>query len=90
VLHLDIPSAEQFRALAAHRGDAAVTIALPTTPLSQEAGAMRTAFANLAREAAGQAEAAIVTFVVSASGVSIAGIGEAFWGLLAGGAVRGP
>lgn len=57
MLHLDIPSAEQFRALAAHRGDVAVTIALPTTPLSQEAGAMRTAFANLAREAAGQAEA---------------------------------
>ena len=32
-------------------------------------------------------EAAIVTFVVSASGVSIAGIGAAFWGLLAGGAL---
>ncbi|MCU0853653.1 MAG: benzoate/H(+) symporter BenE family transporter [Acetobacteraceae bacterium] len=32
-------------------------------------------------------EAAIVTFVVSASGLSIAGIGAAFWGLLAGGAL---
>lgn len=32
-------------------------------------------------------EAAVVTFVVSASGVSIAGIGAAFWGLLAGGAL---
>lgn len=30
-------------------------------------------------------EAAIVTFVVAASGVSIAGVGAAFWGLLAGG-----
>jgi benzoate membrane transport protein len=32
-------------------------------------------------------EAAIVTFVVSASGVSIASIGAAFWGLVAGGAL---
>jgi benzoate membrane transport protein len=32
-------------------------------------------------------EAAIVTFVVSASGLSIGGIGAAFWGLLAGGAL---
>lgn len=32
-------------------------------------------------------EAAIVTFVVAASGVSIAGIGAAFWALLAGGAL---
>ncbi|UPY35231.1 benzoate/H(+) symporter BenE family transporter [Sediminicoccus sp. KRV36] len=30
---------------------------------------------------------AIVTFVVSASGLSVAGIGAAFWGLLAGGAL---
>jgi benzoate membrane transport protein len=30
-------------------------------------------------------EAAVVTFVVTASGVTIAGIGAAFWGLLAGG-----
>lgn len=32
-------------------------------------------------------EPAIVTFLVSASGVSLAGIGGAFWGLLAGGAM---
>ena len=32
-------------------------------------------------------EAAIVTFVVSASGVSIASMGAAFWGLVAGGAL---
>jgi benzoate membrane transport protein len=32
-------------------------------------------------------EAAIVTFVVAASGVSLFGIGGAFWGLVAGGAV---
>ncbi len=34
-------------------------------------------------------EAAIVTFVVAASGLSIAGIGGAFWGLIAGGAILG-
>lgn len=32
-------------------------------------------------------EAAIVTFVVAASGLSIAGIGGAFWGLIAGGLI---
>ena len=30
-------------------------------------------------------EAALVTFLVTASGVSLAGIGSAFWGLVAGG-----
>lgn len=34
-------------------------------------------------------EAAIVTFVVAASGLTIAGIGGAFWGLIAGGAIMG-
>ena len=36
---------------------------------------------------AGYREAAAVTFVVAASGVAVAGIGAAFWALLAGGAV---
>ncbi|MGH8044245.1 MAG: benzoate/H(+) symporter BenE family transporter, partial [Stenotrophomonas sp.] len=30
-------------------------------------------------------EAALVTFLVTASGLSLAGIGSAFWGLVAGG-----
>ena len=30
-------------------------------------------------------EAAIITFVVTASGISLFGIGAAFWGLVAGG-----
>jgi len=34
-------------------------------------------------------EAAVVTFVVAASGLSILGIGGAFWGLIAGGAILG-
>jgi benzoate membrane transport protein len=32
-------------------------------------------------------EAAVITFVVTASGVSLLGIGPAFWGLVAGGVV---
>jgi benzoate membrane transport protein len=36
---------------------------------------------------AGHREAAALTFVVAASGVTIAGIGGAFWGLVAGGAL---
>ncbi len=46
------------------------------------AGALMAAVADPARR-----EAAVVTFLVSASGFSILGIGGAFWGLLAGGAL---
>jgi benzoate membrane transport protein len=52
--------------------------------LAPLAGALVTGLAD-----AKDREAAIVTFVVSASGVSIGGIGAAFWGLLAGGALMG-
>ena len=38
----------------------------------------------LAVERANQREAALVTFLVTASGVALAGIGSAFWGLVAG------
>jgi benzoate membrane transport protein len=34
-------------------------------------------------------EAAVITFLVAASGLSFYGIGGAFWGLIAGGAVLG-
>jgi len=37
----------------------------------------------------GAREAAVVTFVVAASGLSILGIGGAFWGLVAGGVILG-
>jgi benzoate membrane transport protein len=47
-------------------------------------GALAAALAA-AVTAPSQREAAIVTFAVTASGVSILGIGAAFWGLLAGG-----
>lgn len=50
--------------------------------LSAFGAALMAAVADPARR-----EAAVVTFLVSASGLTIAGIGGAFWGLLAGGAL---
>jgi hypothetical protein len=58
VLHLDIPTPDQFRRLGEVRADFCVSIYLRTTPLSQQADAMRIEFANLAREAASQVAAA--------------------------------
>lgn len=45
------------------------------------------ASAAAAFEGTGAREAAALTFVVAASGVTIAGVGGAFWGLVAGGAL---
>ena len=47
-------------------------------------GALLAAVADPSRR-----EAALVTFLVSASGLTLWGIGGAFWGLLAGGAMLG-
>lgn len=58
MLYVDIPTKADLADLAAHRGDICVSIYLPTTPLSQQAQADRTALANQAREAIGQLEAA--------------------------------
>lgn len=44
---------------------------------------------KIAMEDENDREAAIVTFVVAASGLTIAGIGGAFWGLIAGAAILG-
>jgi benzoate membrane transport protein len=49
-------------------------------------GALGGAVTSAVREPQGR-EAAIVTFVVTAAGISFLGIGSAFWGLLAGGAI---
>jgi benzoate membrane transport protein len=35
---------------------------------------------------AGERDAAMVTFLVTASGITLAGVGSAFWGLVIGGA----
>jgi len=51
VLYVDVPSETDLTALALHRGDASVSIYLPTTPLSQQAAADAVALGNLAKEA---------------------------------------
>jgi hypothetical protein len=58
MLYLDIPAADDLADLAAHRGAIAVSIYLPTTPLTQAAAADRIALRNLARDAIDQLEAA--------------------------------
>ncbi|MFG1921546.1 benzoate/H(+) symporter BenE family transporter [Cryptosporangium sp. NPDC048952] len=50
-------------------------------------GAALTAALTSADSLPGGREAAVITFVVTASGVTLAGIGAAFWGLIAGGAI---
>jgi hypothetical protein len=54
MLHLDIPTHDEFRLLNAARDQASVSIYLETTPLTQEIGAARIALGNLAKEAAAQ------------------------------------
>ena len=58
MLHVDVPTRSDLKRLMARREPACVSIYLPTTPLTQEAQADRIALGNLAREAAGQLEAA--------------------------------
>jgi benzoate membrane transport protein len=74
----------------------AVTAAVALAPkilIEAVAGlALITAFSGSAMSAFKEAEtreAAAVTFIVTASGLSLGGISGAFWGLLAGGAVMG-
>jgi hypothetical protein len=58
LLHIDLPSRDQLRALFEHRAPASVTLYVPTTPLTQDAQADRVVLSNLAREALGKVEAA--------------------------------
>jgi benzoate membrane transport protein len=74
-------------------GGLATALVLLSPPVLVEAvaglallGALAAALASAVAEPSGR-EAAAVTFVVTAAGVSFLGIGPAFWGLLAGGAV---
>jgi len=54
VLYVDIPALADIRALASYRGSICVSIFLPTTPVTQQAQADRTALKNLAKEAVKQ------------------------------------
>ncbi|OZV80198.1 benzoate transporter [Micromonospora echinospora] len=72
----------------------ATTLVLLSPPVLIEAvaglaliGALATALTSAVAEPDDR-EAAVVTFVVTAAGVTLLGIGGAFWGLLAGGAMR--
>lgn len=51
MLHVDIPTRDEVRALLTHRDPLSVTIYLPTTPLTQDTDASRIALKNLMREA---------------------------------------
>lgn len=58
MLHVDIPTRPEIRALIETRADACVSIYLPTTPETQHVGASRIALGNLSRKAVAQLEAA--------------------------------
>lgn len=57
MLHVDIPSAAELRSLVTVRADAAVSLYLPTTPLSQHTDASRILLGNLLKDALAQLEA---------------------------------
>jgi len=54
MLHIDIPSLEEFKALAQVKGETCVSLYLPTSPLGSSAKVNRTAFKELARDALSQ------------------------------------
>jgi hypothetical protein len=58
MLHIDIPTLPEFKALAATRSDACVSIYVPTSPLAENAQANRIAFEDLAKEALSQLKSA--------------------------------
>lgn len=58
MLYLDIPTREQLSRMAATRSDAAVTIYLKTTPLTQDIEKARISLKNLRKEAVDQLQAA--------------------------------
>jgi hypothetical protein len=58
MLHVDIPTLPEFKALIETRADACVSIYVETTPLTQHVAASRTALGNLARDALAQLDAA--------------------------------
>lgn len=54
MLHIDIPTLEDFKALAQIKGEVCVSVYLPVSPLAQNIRANRIAFRDLAREALAQ------------------------------------
>ena len=60
MLHIDIPSLEEFKALAQVKGETCVSLFLPTSPLGSGAKINRTAFKELARDALSQLKEASI------------------------------
>jgi hypothetical protein len=58
MLHIDIPTLEEFKALAATRGDVCVSLFVATSPFGDQAEANRVAFKDLAKEALSQLQEA--------------------------------
>jgi hypothetical protein len=54
MLHIDIPTLEEFKALAQIKGETCVSLYVPTSPLRTSAKFNRTAFKDLAKEALAQ------------------------------------
>jgi hypothetical protein len=54
MLHIDIPTLEEFKALAQVKGETCVSLYLPTSPLAENVQANRIAFKDLVREALSQ------------------------------------
>src|SRR4030081_2484422 len=54
MLHIDIPTLAEFKALAEIKGQTCVSLYLPTSPLDDNARANRTAFKDIAKEALSQ------------------------------------
>jgi hypothetical protein len=52
--HIDIPTLAEFKALAQTRGEACVSLYLPTSPLREKVKANHIAFKDIAREALSQ------------------------------------
>jgi hypothetical protein len=54
MLHIDIPTLAEFKALAQIKGEVCVSLYLPTSPLGESARTNRIAFKDIAREALSQ------------------------------------
>src|ERR1700737_1094960 len=54
MLHIDIPTLAEFKALAQIKGETCVSLYLPTSPLGDNARTNRIAFKDIAREALSQ------------------------------------
>ena len=61
MLHVDVPSLEEFKTLALARDKASVSIYVPTSPSPADASANRIAFEDLAKEALAQVGELVIT-----------------------------